>query len=1016
MHVVQKLDLGHFELSYSLTAFGKIPVCEYVSKKTGLTIVIAEVEGPIVTGNFCLATEAFDDDGLPHTLEHLIFLGSLHYPFKGVLDLLANRCLASGTNAFTQTDHTCYTMETAGSDGFLALLPIYLEHILYPTLKDEAFVTEVHHITGDGNDAGVVYCEMQGRENSAESRLQTEVLRYIYPGYCGYSSEVGGRMKNLRESTTNEKCRAFHKSFYRPENLKIIICGKVEAQDVFNSVANLEELILSKGPREPFDRPWQSPIPPVTESKDIVVKYPSDEETNGMFCAAFRGPSLVNDYYILQAVMILMEYLSTYATSPLNKEFVETEDPDASAAGIDVGKYSETCLYVILQDVPVDKLPKVGPKLKEVLKNIVNEKDIDMIQIHNILEKNKQANLSEVESSIHKLVPTTVIEYMLYGKSIEDLVQRFNPLDMITKMLDEPKSFWLEIFDKYFVSNQQSVFIQCTPSIEEQQKLAKDEKERVERQIETLTPQGLLEKKELLEKAIAHNERPPPPEMLTSVPIPGVESIKFHSIERFNSDSESKEKIDLSNTPVFTYFDNLESNFVFIIVTLDTTGVPSKLKKYIRLFLKCLTELPIIRDGVLISYEDIETQLSNDTIGVMAGMGLQGTEDFSTGAYSSTATITMQVEAAKYELGFKWISELLYKTVLTPERLNIVVNKIINSVSTFKRDASSVVSYIMNGLRFEPDSNIIQTGVLQQHKLLTDVQSKLESDDNGELIENLEKVRKILCDPSNVVIYVSGNLKLLNNPVRPINEFIPPGVIEIIQQCKLNVTPDYSLLKHLNDYNQGCVVGIGSLESSNFFQTAPSIHSKNDTDLAALRVFINYLTQLEGPLWKQIRGKGFAYSYSIFCVTGEGLIYLTFDRATNVVGAYKETKAIVDKQLEGKVWDEALLESAKSSLIFGIINSEKTLSDVIDVSFRANFDQVDYDFNRQLLKAIMAVTCDDLNRVGKKYMASLFDPKQVKTAIVTDPAKLEEIAAGFKELGLLLETYNSLEDSFLNEL
>jgi len=48
-----------------------------------------------------IATEAHDDDGIPHTLEHLVFLGSEDYPFKGVLDLLANRCLASGTNAWT---------------------------------------------------------------------------------------------------------------------------------------------------------------------------------------------------------------------------------------------------------------------------------------------------------------------------------------------------------------------------------------------------------------------------------------------------------------------------------------------------------------------------------------------------------------------------------------------------------------------------------------------------------------------------------------------------------------------------------------------------------------------------------------------------------------------------------------------------------------------------------------------------------------------------------------------------
>jgi Zn-dependent M16 (insulinase) family peptidase len=73
-------------------------------------------------------------------LEHLVFLGSELYPYKvemhsgstrnisdlvskGVLDSLANRALAQGTNAWTATDHTCYTITTAGSSGFLNILP-----------------------------------------------------------------------------------------------------------------------------------------------------------------------------------------------------------------------------------------------------------------------------------------------------------------------------------------------------------------------------------------------------------------------------------------------------------------------------------------------------------------------------------------------------------------------------------------------------------------------------------------------------------------------------------------------------------------------------------------------------------------------------------------------------------------------------------------------------------------------------------------------------------------------------
>ena len=84
----------------------------------------------------------------------LVFLGSEKYPYKGVLDSLANRALAQGTNAWTDVDHTCYTITTAGSEGFLNILPVYIDHILYPTLTSSGCYTEVHHINGKGEDAG----------------------------------------------------------------------------------------------------------------------------------------------------------------------------------------------------------------------------------------------------------------------------------------------------------------------------------------------------------------------------------------------------------------------------------------------------------------------------------------------------------------------------------------------------------------------------------------------------------------------------------------------------------------------------------------------------------------------------------------------------------------------------------------------------------------------------------------------------------------------------------------------
>lgn len=60
-------------------------------------------------------------------------------------------------------------------------------------------------MTGKGEDAGVVYCEMQGRENSGESLAYIEMKRAMYPEPCNYRYEEGGIMKNLRESCSNLK-------------------------------------------------------------------------------------------------------------------------------------------------------------------------------------------------------------------------------------------------------------------------------------------------------------------------------------------------------------------------------------------------------------------------------------------------------------------------------------------------------------------------------------------------------------------------------------------------------------------------------------------------------------------------------------------------------------------------------------------------------------------------------------------------------------------------------------------
>ena len=313
-----------------------VPVKIFESK-SGLRVCLLECEGPLVSGYAVLPTEAKSndyahrDDGLPHTLEHLIFLGSEKYPFKGVLDKLANRCLAQGTNAWTDVDHTAYTITTAGSEGFLNLLPIYMDHVLFPTLSDNAFVTEVHHITPEGDDKGVVYCEMQGRENGAESLVDRACLDLLYPDLaCGYSSETGGTMVQLRR-LKNDAIKRYHAEYYRPNNCCLVVTGRVDADALLRTLASTEARIAQQPPAPAeLPRPWLSEVAGGWAGGSRDIDFPSEDESTGFVCMIWRAAGYA-EFEKRLAMKMLWGYLSDSATSPLQKAFVETDDALAGA-------------------------------------------------------------------------------------------------------------------------------------------------------------------------------------------------------------------------------------------------------------------------------------------------------------------------------------------------------------------------------------------------------------------------------------------------------------------------------------------------------------------------------------------------------------------------------------------------------------------------------------------------------------------------------------------------------------
>ena len=233
--------LQSFQTDYAPTV-----ITQYESERSGMQVIVADRKGPKVNGYFTLATEIFDDSGAPHTLEHLVFMGSKSYRYKGLLDKLAGRAYSS-TNAWTAVDHTAYTLESAGWDGFAQILPVYLEHVILPNITDDACVTEVHHIDGEGNDAGVVYSEMQALQYSSTELMDLRARRLLYPENIGFRYETGGMMEALRVLTP-DRIREFHKAMYQPRNLAVIIVGEADHENLLSILDEFEESIISDVP------------------------------------------------------------------------------------------------------------------------------------------------------------------------------------------------------------------------------------------------------------------------------------------------------------------------------------------------------------------------------------------------------------------------------------------------------------------------------------------------------------------------------------------------------------------------------------------------------------------------------------------------------------------------------------------------------------------------------------------------------------------------------------------------
>ncbi|KAE8250209.1 hypothetical protein A4X13_0g4900 [Tilletia indica] len=1043
----------HLVKSLALPYAPTFTIEKWVSSKTGLTLYWVNFDSPLLNLYITLATEIFNDSGVPHTLEHLIFLGSEKYPYKGVLDSLANRAFAQGTNAWTANDHTAYTLTTAGPDGFLRMLPIYLDHVFFPTLTDSGFVTEVYHVTPQGTDSGVVYSEMQGRENSSGDLIELCGQRLLYPPTSAYRSETGGLMSALRVLTP-QTIRDYHKSHYASHNAAVIICGPLNRESLLSTMAQVEKSLEAHGQTHGVDGPegWKRPFletasvtPPTIDGSQkpsaanikegevdlgdkrtplrrrADVHFPEKDESMGEVQVIWVGPGIDN-FLESDAIDTLATYLTDSAVSTLQKAFVERDDPLCTDVYIgENDRAGKTTLYAYFTSVPAAELDNLDEKLVDVLQRHAEE-GFDMDRMRTVLERERLKLLNELETKPADSLGDFIIRDFLYGKRDgSELEPAVDDLTRIDTLLSWTASQWADLLRQYFITNPRLVVV-GRPSAALAKKLKADTRTRVDARKRELGPDGLTKLKEKLEAAQRENDKDIPPKMLGDFKVPDPASIQWipvgtgknyptRSVQAPTQNQPSKldAKVqahldsDGEPLPFYCQFDHTSSNFVIVSATFSTAKLPAELRPLLNLYLSAFFTLPVTRvnaDGTKtdLGFEEVVKMLDKDTVLYDIGLGE------STG-FTEHIEIIIKTEKNKYEGAIAWLRDLLWNSHFSIERLRINASKLLQSLPEQKRDGSRVSWALARQLLYDnKNASNVAVDLLSCMTSIPELVEQLTKD-GDKVAAQLAQLRDTVLVPDNMRVAVCGDILGLPEPRTAWKkQFCNPSWVpkepQPIQWSR-NVLSDLGK----QPARSGLICSLPTIESSYAVFSAKSMDSYDDPDYPAMTAALAVMNAMESYLWRFIRGAGLAYGASLRNDLAAGHIHFTLYRSPDAAKAFLAAKDVIDKLASGSMTiDDTTLESAKSSVTLGVAENEGTVGSAGMSSFKdETMLGMGKGRGRRLLLQLNAVTTADVQRVLQKYIVPLFDPATSICAIASAPQQAKGIRESLSTVGYQIE-------------
>lgn len=123
------------------------------------------------------------------------------------------------------------------------------------------------------------------------------------------------------------------------------------------------------------------------------------------------------------------------------------------------------------------------------------------------------------------------------------------------------------MLNSYFINGNYAC-IKAVPSIDENNRLSKEESTRIDNQKQQLGIDGLREKAEALKKFKELNEFEPPTSVFSEFPVPSTDGIHYHYLKVFKSNEVSNVEnvFNFSEIPIYTEVYDVHTNFTYVSI------------------------------------------------------------------------------------------------------------------------------------------------------------------------------------------------------------------------------------------------------------------------------------------------------------------------------------------------------------------------------------------------------------------------------------------------------------------